>query len=871
MNKIFTTTQTFSHITSFKMVSAEVTLIAMAFAKLLIGFVARIKSSLYFVMGRTKIVGFVKSRCHLTLVSYGACFSVQPTYAQRKRALFVCFGFLVFMTPVAAAPRTWQGTLDDSPTWITVVPRGLERDLSELPDDAWWTWGNATSDAYVFAFNQPDNVRLVVAFDEVDGKPQASFYINEGGTLPVDVVIQNNDIQVTSTNGFPHMVTTTKEGGWFVDGYINYNLITQRDGLSGKERVPLDGEFDYIIESGEESPGVAGWETRKLLNDPQARWGYPRFGASVRMPGAGEFITSEPLIPDFPHLGVGNVRSRWYELNPHPFYYHIEREDFSFNSTVGFYNGGIYRVNSLSHAPEVDFESPFATYNLEPGSRETRLVIRAGSFPADGLFGPEPKQRTRTSLRYSWKLFDDRNWDYGIHVAGPLVYEDKVQIGSDTIVSVEPERFPKWVANSHWPLVTFVEPPEGYGGSEGIYFYSAQADEYQSWLAGIDNHEPATLAAPYLLNDTFLNEVQALGLPPGFRGEYHSAYFRAPRLYVSPIDERLHLEHAMGGVWNLGEGRILRTQNLNQDAYLDTWTLETITARDDEQGLLVARPGIIEEAIYTFDDYIIYSSLDSVEIHRTAFDKAEFVVAPPTDPTSWQEHRRLLDSYREGRPVDNMRSWLDAFSGETLTIEGAQVRGMRTTDTGFHFSLVMNEGADVRGDLTEPLFGLLIEAGSAEAGVYALSYNRDTDSWQREYATPARLIVELLTDTPQVFVPQQVTVTITNEGIADWFGPAELRIGDETIFVWETLLVPGRDTVSQNIVWTPRQQGDLPLVFTANAPLTMPERLYVQNTPRVSFNDALWLPTRGYLRYIIMMAVALCLMTLAFWRTWKTA
>ncbi|MEM7737346.1 MAG: hypothetical protein AAF267_16310, partial [Deinococcota bacterium] len=699
-----------------------------------------------------------------------------------------------------------------------------------------------------------------------EGQPQASFYVNNEGAAPVEVTIQNNDVLVTSTNGHPSMVMTTKTGGWYVDGEINYNLITQRDGISGKERVPLDGEFDYIIESGEEAPGIAGWETRKLLNDPQARWGYPRFGASVRMPGAGEVITSEPILPGFPHLGVGMARSRWYEQNPHTFYYNIERETFDLNSTVGFYNGGIYRINSLSHGPEVDFESPFATYNLEPGSRQTRLVIRAGSFPANGLFGPEPKQRTRTSLRYSWKLFNDRDWDYGIHVAGPLEYEDEVTIGSDTIVAVEPEHFPKWVTNSPWPLVTFVEPPEGYGGSEGIYFYSAQADEYQSWLAGIDNQEPVTLASPYLLNDTFLNEVQALGLPPGFRGEYHSAYFRAPRLYVSPIDNRLHLEHAMGGVWNLGNGRILRTRNLDQDAYLDAWTLETITTRDEEQGLLVASPGTIEEAIYALDNYIIYSSLDTVEIRRASFDPATFVTAPPTDPESWQEQRRLFADYREGRPIEDMRGWLAAFPGETLIIEGAQVRGMRTTDTGFHFTLVLDEAAQVTGDLTETLLGSL-----NEQGVYALSYNRQANVWQQEYATPAQLTVELITETPQVFVPQHLTVDISNEGGADWFGPAELYVGDELIEVWETLLVPGRSKVSHDVVWTPRQQGSLPLTFTANAPLTMSETLYVRTTPRVSFSDALWLPTRGYLRYVIMMTLALCLITIAFWRTWKTA
>jgi len=773
-----------------------------------------------------------------------------------------------------ASSRTWQGEIDNVPTWITVVSRGANRDISDLDANAWWTWGNASTDAYVFAFWRPDDVRVVMTFDQVDGRSQMSLYLNEEGAETIDVTIEEDDVIVNSNGGHPHSVMTTKEGGWFRDGFVNYDFILQKDGQEGKEVVPLDGEFDYVLEVGEAEPGVAGWQTGELLNDPRERWGYPRFGAVVRMPGAGEYIVEEPLMPQFPHFGAGMSEYAWYERNPLPLYYHLEKEKLDYNSIVGFFNGGMYRLHSLSHAPYVNFESPFAMYNFEPGSRETRLVIRAESFPADDFLGPEPKSRTRTTLRYSWKLFDDRDWAYGITVSGPLLHEDEFTIGNHTVKNIAPDRLPDWVVGSEWPLVTFVQPPEDYSGAEGIYFYSAQANEYQPWLAGIDNREPVNLAAPLLLEDTLLDPRQTRGLPPGFRGEYHSAYFRSPQLYFSPIDQRLHLEYGLGGVWNLGDGRVMRFHNFNSDAHIDGWTIETVTTQVEEMlygqeegtSALIAKPGVIEEALYAFDDYLLYSSQDTVEIHRTAFEMSEFSLSPPTDASSWEEHKTLLEEYRNGRPVEDMRSWLEAFPGETLVIDNANIRGMRTTEDGFHFTLTMVEDTQVRGELSEPLLGSL-----RSAGVYALSYDRNEDSWQRQYATPARLELSLTMTSPQTFVPQRLEVAVRNAGVADWFGPAELRIGDDVVHVWENLLVPGGTTVREELIWTPRSAGTLPLVFAADAPISMAETVYIKPTQRITFADALWLPTQGQLRYVVMMFSALLLIMLAFWRTWKVA
>jgi hypothetical protein len=115
-----------------------------------------------------------------------------------------------------------------------------------------------------------------------------------------------------------------------------------------------------------------------------------------------------------------------------------------------------------------------------------------------------------------------------------------------------------------------------------------------------------------------------------------------------------------------------------------------------------------------------------------------------------------------------------------------------------------------------------------------------------------------------------VAFSVRNSGVAAWFGSAELRVGDDVVRVWENLLVPGLTTVSEEILWTPRQAGTLPMSFAADAPISMAETVYIRPTQRITFEDALWLPTQGQLRHAMMMLTAFLLLVVAFWRTWNT-
>src|SRR5690606_13007360 len=108
-----------------------------------------------------------------------------------------------------------------------------------------------------------------------------------------------------------------------------------------------------------------------------------------------------------------------------------------------------------------------------------------------------------------------------------------------------------------------------------------------------------------------------------------------PELYFSPIDNRLHLVGAQGGLWNLGGGLELRLDNLAGGDHLDSWEL---VSRSGEAGTL-------EERLVTFGDYQLFHDGSSVTIRQAAVPPRLFTVAPPTDAAQWASFRNLIAPY----------------------------------------------------------------------------------------------------------------------------------------------------------------------------------------------------------------------------------
>lgn len=383
------------------------------------------------------------------------------------RALLLSSSLLGFAA--AQSPATWQGEIDGVPTWITVVPRGHRIDPDLQAESPWWEWGNAETDAYLFAFNDPGNVYLILTFEQLpDGRPRAEVYVQDWGKGTLDYALTDSELTVHSNGGHPNFILQPMVGDWLIDGTTNYQLELWEDGYvefirykaDPAERIP-DGLPERYTQVGIDEDGAPQWETTDRIHDPHPSWGGNRFGASYRTADAPPFRIVDPLMPTFPHLQVSATDQDWFEANLRPIEYDLRRFELETNSFIGFQTGGTYWINSETYPPYVSFESPFAFYSFDSSTRLAHMLIRAESFPAQSAFGPAPLNFTRTAFRYSWKTEDETEWRYTIHVAGPHPYDEEVTIGERTFVNVSMDRLPTWITEKAWPLVTFVEPTEG--------------------------------------------------------------------------------------------------------------------------------------------------------------------------------------------------------------------------------------------------------------------------------------------------------------------------------------------------------------------------------------------------------------------------
>src|SRR3954470_22033405 len=107
--------------------------------------------------------------------------------------IIIVLCFLSMIRPLAAqadSSAVWQGDIKGVKTWITVVSRGHDIDPAIKNTRTWWEWGNTTTDAYIFAFDDPRNVRIILAFEQqADGSPEAKLYLNRRGRLPIDFAL----------------------------------------------------------------------------------------------------------------------------------------------------------------------------------------------------------------------------------------------------------------------------------------------------------------------------------------------------------------------------------------------------------------------------------------------------------------------------------------------------------------------------------------------------------------------------------------------------------------------------------------------------------------------------------------------------------
>jgi hypothetical protein len=347
--------------------------------------------------------------------------------------------------------------------------------------------------------------------------------------------------------------------------------------------------------------------------------------------------------------------------------------------------------------------------------------------------------------------------DYKVDLFGfhPYDFETPIADGQTLIDAPPYELFPGWVIDKQWPVATFI-------AVEGINYLTSE---------GIYEWAPGDLGPYFYRGYTDSGNPEALkDIRTGLRGEYRLTSQSPAVLYLSPIDNRLHLKAAEHGIWRLDEEQVVRVHNLDGDKFLDAWSREAMPvppedtggeAQSDDDGsppgAAAARPQAIE-ALYALPGHLLHGGGERVILAAADYQPLLFETLPPTDHDTWQAHRSQLAPYEaQRRDPRDLRSWLDAFPGPRTEIDGAAVANVRPTEDGFRFELSLAHGYRINGADLAGLAGL-------EPGEYLVE-NRGG-----AFTVVPLLPAELSLDLRQLAgdgVTAPISVTIRNTGLAD--------------------------------------------------------------------------------------------------------
>jgi hypothetical protein len=282
-----------------------------------------------------------------------------------------------------------------------------------------------------------------------------------------------------------------------------------------------------------------------------------------------------------------------------------------------------------------------------------------------------------------------------------------------------------------------------YGSNEGIYDWSSDQVGLR-YLFG-------------LADEPDLSGFETI--PRGLRGEYRYRREYEPVLYFSPLDKRLHLLYAEGGLWNLGEGQILHEYNSNGGPYIDSWVVARPETRVQRE---YARSSIALQSLHALKDYFLYSDVKgNIVLKNVQYTPSLFTLRPPTDQRSWQAFRQRLQPFEGQEPSpENLRAWLEGLEGSSLEIRGGFIKKVESSDDEFWFTVYLEPGFETTGDVGLDLQGL-------EPGDYLVTF-QDGFYIRPFIAVKPQFVPGTFTVHPSPAIelqPLQIDATIYNPGL----------------------------------------------------------------------------------------------------------
>ncbi|MCX7855442.1 MAG: hypothetical protein N2556_05640 [Anaerolineae bacterium] len=559
-------------------------------------------------------------------------------------------------------------------------------------------------DAWVFDVGADGTAQLILMFAQEGNRRVADLYDDRNGDGQVSYRTRPRSVEVTESSHWHVRVTARSD--WFLpDGRVNPALVFHVDGYIlrylewgeaasapdwARKGATTDGGVDWEIEVVDlDSDGIADYQLQRLLalSPPDANI----FRSTLYV--NGKLRRPEPYADAlFWPLLVGKHDYETYNYFDRPPVIAVDWGQAQIDRVgiLGYPTEQGYHINSWvrwqkGEVNYANFENPMAYYDLaQDADGRPELMVRFEVFAAgDSAFSHEVARlggltRPFVQADYSWDQNNDSRWDYEVSVAGFHPVSDVVTFPDFAIQTVPYGMIPDWVVGRDWAIATFVAAEgDGYWSSEGIGDWNVNRGFRDGQLV-----EPSGLRDLYL---TGLMEEPPLenyaDIRQGMRGEYATEPVGRPTLYGSPVDGRLHLFGAQGGVWNVDNRARVRYADRNRDGYLDQWQYVAADGRVQQLNVL---PG-----------FLLYAGDGEVVLKRADVALAAFSTPPPRNFAEWQALQKRLESLSAPVPADSLRDVLARWEGPETRLTGATVQDLQVTARGFRFVLHIGSGAQV--------------------------------------------------------------------------------------------------------------------------------------------------------------------------------
>jgi hypothetical protein len=631
---------------------------------------------------------------------------------------------------------------------IYVVDQG--RDMRE--SNNWQEATDFNNDIWIYDIGADGSAQLIIVFTTENENQAAYIFVDENGNGNVGYELNGTHVNITESPTW--RVKVVAQGSWllrdgrinpdikiFVDGMIDY-FSTSQIPLAiewADETIRTDGTIDWEVDIGDQNrDGQADYAVSCLLKDIPASYNaYPCYLITDQR-SKDTILYNETIF--WPLLISGTNTESKSGLD-HPPVIMMDWE-----------NARIRRVGILGTTPkegyvilstaptwqkrqvnEVRWENPIAYYDLADDQGDwPELMIRVFQ-PWKDIYPINNYPKDTLQIEYNWDQNNDNKLDYVEILCGRKTIKEVTDFPDFSLLTVPYELLPKWTTSQNWDLVAFVVGESGGKlTNDSLWVWNELSELQDNYLAGTSNTPPLEIFQD---------------IAEGYRGEYIIDPNSQARLYYSPVDQRLHQWQTQAGVWNLGEDRRIRYQNLDGDAYIDQWQYwigNTLVQQMNQS------PGSL-----------VVSGLFQVKIKMTNAPYSLFKTQPPGNHDEWVKLGEQLNANQSDLAGNDFTGMLEQLPGELLSIGSASLRDYRPTETGYRFVLGLEPGYRFEGP---DWLGL----AKLEPGEYAVSY--EDGKFRLLPLTPAQVTASVEIDaseTPTQFGNEKVRVSLSNQGLED--------------------------------------------------------------------------------------------------------